>query len=639
MKRQSDTSDDAPILDLAIHGDTLASAHGDGGVRTWRIDGAVPKELATLHDSEKKPMTALAACETGFVGAGSSLVSWSLEGKVLARADLPDVATNVVVRGDVVFVLAGRELLSFALPKLTAGAKVKLAKGVTCELDVDDKRKRALVVRDNKHVELLDLEKKKSLADWTRPKSESVSVRFDAKGKVLCATDDERRFHRVKDTTGRITGEVVTLERFSSNGPIVLDRARKMAAVGSGGEDVELVEIDPPRTVFHLDPMITDGGEKSLASLGRIPRFKQIAPGFFARHGSVEAPPPPSTLSAIAIGDGGAVVAAGYMNGEIVVASTTTGAIVSSTRGRLAEPRLSARLPLAGVATTFHDGDDLWILEKTGRTTIVDLRTHTMRAGPTLAFDDDLAAAVRDITTTDDAIVSVGDRVIRWSKKDGAMLGAYDLPESKGAFVHDGKVLFLPIASLGHEGFDIDALDLATGETKRVVHFVRDEKRFALGDKSTEWVRFGRSGTQPTLTIWAGRGLTVAETYVFDLATGTLGRQLGHYSKGHDAFVVETDFSNPMTPRDAVTVTNAETGEEVLRCPYEPGDSPKATRTAFDPVTRMVAAQVGEARVAVWRPGGSRLVVHGTTSVWGMSLRANSLVVRHRDFLTVWNVA
>ena len=101
---------------------------------------------------------------------------------------------------------------------------------------------------------------------------------------------------------------------------------------------------------------------------------------------------------------------------------------------------------------------------------------------------------------------SVG-RIHRWSRHDGTLLVARDLPRNKGAYLDGASVLLLPLDSLGHDGFDIVALDVESGESRVVVHVDRDAERFALGNDPKHWAAFGRRGTQPILTIWAGKGL------------------------------------------------------------------------------------------------------------------------------------
>jgi hypothetical protein len=550
-------------------------------------------------------------------------------------------------------VLAGGRLRSYALPELAAVKTWPHAKGTACDLDVSDDGKRALVLRDRKLVEVIDLVKKKRLGDWTRKgrNVDAVGVGFGRKGEILSVCDEEFRLSRVKDTTGRMTGELLWLDS-PAKGPIRFDGARRFAAIGLNGEDIEVVELTTPaRAIFNLDPRITVSSEKSLAALKRIPTFKALAPGFFARHGSVEAPPSPDTLTAHAVSETG-LLAAGFVAGDLVVADMRTGAVVSSHRGALSEGRERARIAVSDVARTVVDGHELWVLKEDRRFVVFDLEDQTRREGPTIELQDEdqgegeLSAAVGTLELTRDRIVAVDKkRVLVWSRKDGALLARRELPENKGAHLDpdDGaRLLLLPISSLGHEGFDICEMDLATGATKVVCRFDRDAERFPLGNQPQGWVAFGRAGTTPTITIWAGAGLTIAQVFAFDLATGKLGRPLGSSASAGSpdgALSAEPDFSNPLQPGDGVKVTNLATGEEILRCPYEPTDSPRTGTAAFDPETRYVAALVGDPAVAVWRPNARRLILDGHRDANALLLRAKSLVSWDRFWLRLWDVS
>jgi hypothetical protein len=630
---------DAPILALAIWGDIVATADGDGRVRTWHFKGTQLVERGTLHGSVEEPITSLATTATGFVGAGTSLVAFSTACEELARTALPAVATSVVVRGDAVYVLAGK-LLRFVLPDLQASGQWKHAKGITSELDVDDEGARALVLRDNKQVELIDLVKRKSLADWTRSsrKIKALSVRFSRAGKVLLVSDEDMRLSRVKDSTGRITSEEFTLEGFS-NGPLVLDSARSVAAIGSEGEGVEVIDLEPARTRFFLDPRITDAGEKAIAGMNRIPNFKELAPGFFVRHGSVKAPPAPSTLSAVAVTDGGGVVAAGFLSGDVVVADTASGAVVSSQRGVLGEARCKARHPSSDVIAYARVERDVWLLHADGRFAIVDVERQVVREGPRLALEGDLGEGCKLAVASDTVTSLSAGRIHRWSRHDGTLLVARDLPRNKGAYLDGASVLLLPLDSLGHDGFDIVALDVESGESRVVVHVDRDAERFALGNDPKHWAAFGRRGTQPILTIWAGKGLTIAREFAFDLASGELGRELPWGAPATGAFVTAPDVSNPLEPSGAVRVTSVETGEEILRCPYEPGDLPVRGAATFDVDSKNVAAEVSDSLVAVWRPGARRLVLGGHRRVTKLWVSAKTLVVRDSSWVRVWDIS
>ena len=512
---------DGPVLALAMDDEVVVSAGCDGRVLLY--DRAMKFERA-LCESAEAPFNALAMRGADIAGAGKELVVWNRAGKTLARAELPAVATAVNVRGDVVYVLTGGELLAFEGPTLAPKGSWDHASGVASELDVDDAGARALVLRDNKEVELLDLVKKKSIAQWTRKgkRIESVSVRFGAPTKgaapVLAVSDAEMRICRVKDTTGRITGEILRLDNFS-NGPLVADRSRNVMAIGGNAEDIEVIDVAKQRTIFYLDPCITAGDDKALAGLKRIPTFAQIAPGFFVRHGSTAAPSQPSTLSAVAVADGGAAVGGGYVSGDVVVAETKTGRTVSSHRGVLQEARCREMIPLgwsdlAGCARV--DGE-VWLLRTDRKVFVADLGAKTLRE----AFEAQVPGGDTvggDLEIDDAHITCVShSRVLRWSRKDGTLLADRALPKTKGATVLGDTILYLPFDAIEHEGFDIVTLDLDTGEAKVLVHFVRDDERFPRGNDPKGWVSFGRVGTQALVNIWAGAGLTAAQTFAFDL--------------------------------------------------------------------------------------------------------------------------
>ncbi|MBK8590451.1 MAG: hypothetical protein IPN77_15225 [Sandaracinaceae bacterium] len=200
-------------------------------------------------------------------------------------------------------------------------------------------------------------------------------------------------------------------------------------------------------------------------------------------------------------------------------------------------------------------------------------------------------------------------------------------------------MLLLPLDSLGHDGFDIVALDVESGESRVVVHVDRDAERFALGNDPKHWAAFGRRGTQPILTIWAGKGLTIAQEFAFDLASGELGRELPWGAPATGAFVTAPDVSNPLEPSGAVRVTSVETGEEILRCPYEPGDLPVRGAATFDVDSKNVAAEVSDSLVAVWRPGARRLVLGGHRRVTKLWVSAKTLVVRDSSWVRVWDIS
>lgn len=626
---------DGPVLALAMNDDVVVSAGSDGSVLLY--DRAMKLERALVEDA-KVPFNALAMRGDDIVGAGKDLVVWSRAGKTLAKAKLPAVATAVNVRGDVVYVLSGGNVLSFEGPKLTPKGSWRHAKGVASELDVDDTHERALVLRDNKEIELLDLKKKKSLAQWTRKKKkvEAVSARFGATKKgpapVLCVSDDEMRICRVKDTTGRITGEVLWLDSYS-NGPLVADRSRNVMAIGGNAEDIEVIDVAGQRTIFYLDPNITAADEKALAGMKRIPKFAQIAPGFFVRHGSTKAPPEPGTLSAVAVADGGTAVGGGYVSGDVVVAETKTGRTVSTHRGVLQEARCMEMIALgwSDLAGCAELGDEIWLLRKDRKFFVADLGKKTLRE----AFDAQVPGDSEvggELEIDAEGITCVNrSRVLRWSRKDGSLLLDRALPATKGATLLDKKILYLPLDSLGHEGFDIVALDLATGDTKVLVHFDRDDTRFARGNDPQGWVSFGRVGTQAMLNIWAGKGLTVAQTFAFDLETGTVGQKLPWAATATGTLLAKAE------PRERVTVTDLSTGQIVIEHAFRE-DEGHITTPSYDPVSRNLAAFTSGTGVVVWSPDGRRLDLRGHRDAHAAWVGSHAVLVKDRFATRLWDI-
>jgi hypothetical protein len=273
------------------------------------------------------------------------------------------------------------------------------------------------------------------------------------------------------------------------------------------------------------------------------------------------------------------------------------------------------------------------------RFVIFDLVSFTRRDGPALELEGDLGGVAGSIKLGADTITSVSrERVIRWSRKDGSVIGDRVLPPNKGGYLDGDSLLLLPLSSLGHGGFDIISLDIASGDTKVVAHFERDSNRFPLGNDPHGWVVFGGTGTIPTITIWAGGGLTMAQVFTFDLGTGTLGRDVPWAAAADGEFLAEPSFSNPVQPGDAVIVTKVETGEQVLRCLYEPGDSPRTGPAAFDLGSRNVAAAVGDSQIAVWRPGARRLFLSGHRGTNALLVRSNSVVAWDRFWIRLWDI-
>lgn len=628
---------DAPILALAIVGKKTITAAADG--RVLVLDEALRLERV-LHDDADAPITTLAPYrEDGVIGAGKSLFAWDGAGKLLAKAALPAVAVELAVRGDVVYVLVQGKILSFEGQTLTAKKSWRHQKGEACALDVDDAGTRAIVVRDNKQVEILDLAKSATIGDWTRKgRIDRVAARFGAATKpkkpapIITADDDNYRATYVKDTTGRITGEVMWLDS-RVRGPLVLDRSRGFAVAGLAGGEVEVIDIAGARSRFLLDPEIGDASANAMAALKRIPTFKQLAPGMFVRHGSIKAPPVAQTLSALALADGGTRFAAGFFSGEVIVADIEGGGVQSTHRGALAENTCRYRRPpLEDGATTLEVGEAIWMLDKDQHFVIADLANATVREGVTLAKLDE-GLELGPLTIERDTITSVSNRAFaQWSRHDGRLLASCRLPENKGAFFDGARLLLLPEETLGHEGCDVVALDPATGKTTRVARFERDAKKFPLGHDPKRWVAFGCVGAHATLTIWAGSGLTVAQVFAFDLATGRLGESLPWAA----------DATGDYLPEDAeeegVTVRDLRTNEIVERYPFATATR-RMRKVAFDPKTRRIATSATSTRVVVWSVDGKRLhAFEGHRDVNAIWLGARAVLVGDRAGLRMWEM-
>lgn len=632
----NDSKQDAPILALAIvRGKKVITAAADGTVLV--LDEMLRVERV-LHQDAEAPITTLAPFgDDAVIGAGKTLVVWDAAGAITAQTTLPAIAVDLAVRQGVVYVLVQGLILAFDAGSLEAKRSWSHGKGEACALDVDDAGARAIVVRDNKQVEILDLGKDAPIGDWSRKgRIDRVFARFGAATKpkkpapIITADDDAYRATYVKDATGRVTGEVMWLDS-RVRGPFVLDRTRGFAVAGLAGGDIEVIDITGAVSRFLLDPQIGDPTANAMAALKRIPTFKQIAPGMFVRHGSTEATPVPETLSALALGDGGVRFAAGFFSGEVIVADVESGGVRSTHRGVLGESACRhRRRPLEDSETLVEVGEEIWLLDASRRFTIFDLANATTRDGVTLApLDEGIELGVLSIEA--DTITSVSRKAFAaWSRRDGSVLASCRLPANHGAVFHEGRLLLLPDETLGHEGCEIVALDPATGKTTTFTRFQRDAKRFELGNNPKGWVAFGRVGAHTTLTIWAGSGLTVAQVFAFDLATGRLGDKLPWGAKSSGDYLAED------VEADGVIVRDLRTNEIVERYPFATATR-RMRKTAFDPKTRRIATPATSTSVVVWSVDGKRLhTFEGHRDAHGIWLGARAVLVSDRGALRLW---
>lgn len=649
------TQDDSGGAIVALAFDAERRLHAiDGQGRVLRLaeDGDRFATARVLHEGE--PATALAACGEGVVAAlGAHLVVFGADGtrEATGEATAGPVAA-LVVRGEAVFALGGGYVTRYDLEgdRLVAGARVKHGAGVAFDLDLDDSAKRALVLRDQKVVEILDLVAKKVLYTWERKglggsRVEDVGARFQPGKDAVLSVIDAGGYclDRVATKTGRVTGKAHDQMASSVLGPLVLDASRRVAAVGVTGEDVEVVELDGARSRFLLDPVLTEAMEKSLASLTRVPKFKPFGPGLWKRSGSDPAPLAPSTLTAMAVDEGGAHVAAGFASGEVLLADTVTARIVSTHRAVLSEGRCRAVIPIPKLIATGTDGNDLWLVGPEG-TRIVDIATSTFRDGPRLPLprEFDERNAVSELAFEGDVISWFGEgEILRLSRSTGEIVARIPLPDAEGwqtSFVHGGEMVFVESADVEVSGFQVRALDLGTGKVRSLGRFVRDKKRFPFGDPDwKDWFSLGSLGGEPTITLWPGKGMVVAQTHLFDLETLTVGKRLPWETSEAEGrlLVTETDETDGVMVRDLVA------GEEIRRVAFEPGERYRS-RGRYDVASGTLASTVSGSRIGVWDAEGKRrfsLPGHRDGDVHALAVGGKGLVSRDRYWLRFWDLS
>lgn len=634
-------------------GRRLHAIDGDGRVVELADDGTALTVRRVLHDAPREPATALASFADGVVVAtGKRLLAFGADGAVRARgAAAKGPIAALAVRNGAVFALGGGFVTRYDLEGSTfvAATPVKHGAGEAFDLDVDDDAGRALVLRDRTRVEILDLKKRRSLHEWTRKpvgggRVDAVGARFQpGKDAVLSVTDDMGRLSRVATKSGRPTAEVLWPLESQRLGPLVLDASRRTAAIGATGEDVEVVDLDPPRSRFFLAAAITDAQEKALSSMVRLPRFKQLGPGLWARSGSDPAPPTPRTQTAIAVDDGGHHVAAGFASGEVLLADTTRARIVSSQRGTLADGRCRIVLPKPDLVATGIRGVELWLVGL-DRTRIIDLATQTLREGPRL----ELPAAATGIfdhagtlSFADGLFTWFGDtELIRFDPATGQARSRVALGDARwcGSFLHGDELVYLDEADLAVDGFVLRALDLRTGRVRERGRFVRDPVRFPFGDPGWKgWVRLGSLGRHPTITLWPGKGMVVAQTHLFDPDTLTVGvRRLPWESDSAEGTVLTTETEES----DGVVVRDLITGEELRRVPFAPGERYRS-RGRYDATSSTIASTVSSSEIGVWDRAGARrftLPGHRDGSVFALAEGGEGLASVDRFWLRVWDL-
>lgn len=636
---------------------TLHAIDGRGRVVQLVEEGARFAVSRVLHDVPRDvagdPATALAPFREGVVVAtGSELVVFGAGGaRVATRKVNAGPVAALVTRSDTVFALGGGYVTRYALEadRLVARATVAHGAGIAFDLDLDDAAKRALVLRDRKVVEILDLDAKKVLHTWERKglggaRVDDVGARFQpGKDAVLSVTDaGGYTIDRVATKTGRVTGKAHEHMASAVLGPMMLDVSRRVAAVGVTGEDVEVVDLGTASSRFLLDPVLTEAMQKSLASLTRIPKFKPFGPGLWKRAGSDPAPLAPSTLTAMALDEGGAHVAAGFASGEVLLADTATARIVSTHRAVLAEGRCRVAMPIPELVATGLDGNDLWLVGPEG-TRIVDIATSTFRDGPRLLVPGEVGPmhAASTLSFDGDRITRFGGgEVLRFSRQSGELVARVALPNADGwrsSVVRGREIVFVESADVEVSGFPLQALDLDTGKVRSLGRFVRDKKRFPFGDPDWKgWFALGSLGDAPTITLWPGKGMVVAQTHFFDLDTLAVGEVLPWDTDDAEGrlLVTETEETDGVRVRDLVA------GTEVCRVAFDPGER-RRSRGRYDVASGTLASTVSDSRIGVWDKDGRRrfsLPGHRDGEVYALAVGGQGLVSRDRYWLRFWDL-
>ncbi len=624
-----------PVLALSYAGGVLYSAGVDGRVLRLSADLVVER---VLHDDARDPVTALASMGEQLVMASAKVLAiFDHEGAVVAKCALEAPTIAVIVRGDAIFVLGGGRLTRFergakGLKKVGAGHRH--AAGTARELDVDDRGTHALIVLDGHRVELVDLVKRKRLAEWADKKA-AISARFTDLSTTLFVVDDQSyECKRVKASTGRSTGRVLSLAS-SINGPMLLDASRAIAAIRSTGEDVDVVDLASAQARFFLQPEVSPASEIAAAAIGRMPRLVELAPGFVVRKGSEAAAPPPTTQSALALDDGGAHVAAGYLTGEIVVSDTRTARVVSSSRGTLASGRCRDTCFVDDGTRVAAADRDAWIVFDDGRVLVADLDEPCLREGPRLELPDDPGPATRSFHLDAHAATLVGRScVARWDRRDPSRRIVHPLPPHVDANLIGGELVLIPNASVSHEGFDVATCDLESGVISVRARFVRDATRFPHGNDPAGWVRMWRAGDLARLTIWAGAGMSIGRDFAFDTARAAL---LAPLPMKYDACGSLGLRVAPELP--AIVVFDLRTGqttESIALLESDVATGPAARAAS----ARVTVAALG-AKVVVWRAERERLTLLGHREPSALWLGANGrgVLVRDRGSYRVWDLA
>lgn len=174
--------------------------------------------------------------------------------------------------------------------------------------------------------------------------------------------------------------------------------------------------------------------------------------------------------------------------------------------------------------------------------------------------------------------------IARSSRASGEIVARIALPDSEGwrtSLVHGGEIVFVESAGVEVSGFPLRAFDPGTGKVRALGRFVRDQKRFPFGDPEwKDWFALGSLGGEPTITLWPGKGMVVAQTHLFNLETLAVGDRLPWETSEAQGrlLVTETEETDGVMVRDLVA------GAEIHRVGVRTGrasSEPRSLRRSF----------------------------------------------------------
>ncbi len=197
--------------------------------------------------------------------------------------------------------------------------------------------------------------------------------------------------------------------------------------------------------------------------------------------------------------------------------------------------------------------------------------------------------------------------------------------------------MFVESSDVEVAGFPLRALDLGTAKVRALGRFARDKERFPFGDPGWKgWFVLGSLGGEPTITLWPGKGMVVAQTHLFNLETLAVGDPLpwGTREAHGRLLVTETEETDGVMVRDLVA------GAELRRVAFEPGER-RRSRGRYDVASGTLASTVSSSRIGVWDAAGTRrfsLPGHRDGDVHALAVGGQGLVSRDRYWLRFWDL-